>query len=33
MRMNVYHAMYLGLLIFLLLMGLAACIHPLLGGR
>jgi hypothetical protein len=32
MRMNVYHAMYLGLLIFLLLIGLAASIHPLIGG-
>jgi hypothetical protein len=32
MNMNFYHAMYLGLLIFLLLTGLAVLIHQLIGG-
>jgi|GEM_PF-5625548 hypothetical protein len=30
--MNTYQTMYLGLLIFLLLLGLAALLHPLTGG-
>lgn len=30
--MNTYQAIYLGLLIFFLLLGLAALIHPLSGG-
>ncbi len=32
MKMNVYEAIYLGLLIFLLLLSLAPLIHQLLGG-